>query len=374
MSSVFERNRSFLENLYKRGPFEGHAFLCNPAYIMTRDAAGRDYTLSDRPVAELCEPIIKNYERKIAMTEAVGDDTVPHLDLTTGTHIWAAAFGCSVHTYTNDNPAALPLVRTGAEADRLRAPDLWSSPVLMRVFETARAVTERLGPDAPVGPPDVQTGFDIACQIWNKADIFTALADDAQADSVKRLTAECTALLITFFDAYRAEFPAFSPCHCPDAWAPPGTGIWVSNDECGSISTRHFEEFCLPELIELSEHFGGLGMHCCARADHQLESFRKIPGFYAYNHVATETGYETLLEHFPAADDPVHVLGYWEMDDEVVENLVRSGSPHMRFIFSRDAMAEDEAKRWLEKMRRIEAGAEHGDRAVNRRTNKEDDS
>ena len=351
-----KRNREYLTNLYNRGPFEGHAFLCNPAYEMTRDAQGRDYTISDRRIDDLIGPIIRNFERKSALVDKVGDDSVPHVDLTTGTHIYAAAFGCQVHTYEDDNPCALPLVENAEDADGLEIPDIWSNRYLSRVFEMARAIIDRLGPETPVSPPDMQSGFDIACQIWNKEDIFVALVDETQKESVKRLVRKCTDLLITFFDAYSSEFPSFSPCHCPDAWTPAGMGIWLSNDECGSISNAHFEEFCLPELIELSNHFGGLGMHCCARANHQFESFKKIPGFYAYNHVPTESGYETLVENFNGPDDPVHVLGYWDMDDATVADLIRRGAPHMRFIFSRDAMGVEEARRWLDDMRNLPVG------------------
>lgn len=360
MSSDFSRNEAFLRNIYAKGAFEGHGFLCNPEYEMTRDDRGRDYTLSDRPIAELVEPIIRNYERKRSLSLEVGDDGVPQVDLTTGTHLFAAAFGCEVHTYTDNNPCALPLVTTADEADRLEIPHIWNDRGLVRVFEMAREVSKRLGKDNPVSPPDVQTGFDIACLVWNKEEIFVAMADESQREAVKRLIAVCSELLIAFFDAYAAEFPGFSPCHCPDAWAPPGSGLWVSNDECGSISNAYFEEFCLPELVRLSEHFGGMGMHCCARADHQFNSFKKIPGFYAYNHVPTESGYETLLDNFAGPDDPVHVLGYWDMDDEMVEKLIREGGPYMRFIISRDGMDAEGAKVWLDNMRRIDAAAGGG--------------
>lgn len=46
-----------------------------------------------------------------------------------------------------------------------------------------------------------------------------------------------------------------------------------------------FEEFCLPSLIELSQTFGGMFMHCCANADHQYRSFQKIPNLRGLNRV-----------------------------------------------------------------------------------------
>ena len=33
------------------------------------------------------------------------------------------------------------------------------------------------------------------------------------------------------------------------------------------------DEFCLPELIELSNTFGGVGLHCCANAQHQFAQY-----------------------------------------------------------------------------------------------------
>ena len=73
-------------------------------------------------------------------------------------------------------------------------------------------------------------------------------------------------------------------------------GPWLSNDECGAFSTVMFEELCLPEFVDLAETFGGLGMHCCAGAEHQFESFRKIPGFYTFNRVAAQRGYASLAD------------------------------------------------------------------------------
>jgi hypothetical protein len=55
---------------------------------------------------------------------------------------------------------------------------------------------------------------------------------------------------------------------------------WASNDECGAISPAAFERFRLPKLVDPAESFGGLGMHCCADAEHQFSLFQRIPGFH----------------------------------------------------------------------------------------------
>lgn len=361
MDAAIEGNRRKLDAIYRREQYDGPAFVTNPPYLPLLDAEGRDYTLSDRPVVELAGAIAENYRRRADFLRLVGDDGVPYARMNTATHIYASAFGCQVHVYGDSNPCALPLVRTAAEADRLEIPDIWKSRCLARVFEVAHAVQDELGRDAPLGPPDVQTGFDTACLVWNKEDLYLALMEEEGRAAARRLADKCAALLADFLAAYRAEFPQSSPCHCPDVWAPPGLGPWVSNDECGALSTPLFEELCLPELLELSRRFGSLGMHCCASAEHQFESFKRIPGFYAFNRVAARQGYAPLLEHFPGPRDPVQVLSW--IGDEEITALLQSATPDMRFIFVKGDLQAEEARRWLDSMRDLVATRRRGRRS-----------
>jgi hypothetical protein len=284
--------------------------------------------------------------------------------LTTGTHIYAAAFGCPVHSFDDDMPCALPLVRTAAEADALETPDLWSCPTLYRTFELAAAVLQELGSDTPLAPPDVQTGFDTAALVWNKEDFLLALADPSGQSAVERLVARCARLLERFLLEFRRQFPTCTPCHCPLAWCPPELPPWVSNDECGALGPASFREFCLPELLRLSETFGGLGMHCCADAEHQFPLFGLIPGFYAFNRVPARQGYEPLLEHFSGREAPVHVLA-WVPDAEM-ERLARTATPGTRFVFVHYAAGSGDDSAWLDRMRSV-CPRDRGDVANSRR-------
>jgi len=175
------------------------------------------------------------------------------------------------------------------------------------------------------------------------------MADPLEKDAVKRVASKCAGLLKTFLLEFRKEFPLCSPCHCPEVWALPEMGPWVSNDECGSMSTRMFAEFCLPELIDLSETFGSLGMHCCASAEHQFLSFREIPNFYGFNRVAAQNGYMPILEPLGGPRGPVHVLGW--VSAEETEGLMRDAPADTRFIYNLLGATIDEAKQWLDRMR-----------------------
>lgn len=337
-------NAAFLDNLYRKGPFAGHGYLCQPPWLSSAD--NRDYTLSDRPISEFVPNIVRHYETQVQWLEALGDHAVPIAHLGTGTQLYAAAFGCPVHEYEDSNPAAMPIVRNAAEADKVAEPNVWDCPGLVRVFELAEAVRQELGPDVVLGPPDLQTGFDTAALIWDKSDFYLAML--TEKDAVHRLVRKCGNLLRNFLLELRRQCPTMVPGHCPRAWVPPDLGWWASNDECGAFSTPLFEEFCLPEMIELSETFGGFGMHCCADAEHQFESFKQIPNFYAFNRVPGRQGWDPLLEHFDGPEAPVHVLGW--VDAATVKRFREQADPQTRFVFVYGAPDLDSAKLWLEQV------------------------
>lgn len=353
MKSLIQKNKAFLERMYRRGEVKRHGFICLPELISGHEHPDYFFTTSEKPVENWVPQAVENYTRQCRMLEAVEDDGIPCARIATGTHIYAAAFGCDVNCYPDCPPCALPRVKNAAEADQLEKPDIWKSPTLYRLFEAADLLRKELGPDVFLGPPDMQSGFDTAALVWDKTDFMCAMADPEEKEAVKRLVGKCAALYREFLLAFRKEFPNCVPSHCPPVWCPPDMAPWLSNDECGAMSTEMFEEFCLPELIDLAETFGGLGMHCCANADHQLESFKKIPNFYAFNRVAPGQFYEPLLETYTDGDAPIFVLAW--VSDEKMEKLIREANEHTRFIFVKTKTSVDDARAWLDRVAAVDS-------------------
>ncbi len=342
MDSKTAANMELLRGIYNGTGKEKVAFTSVPPRTCNTIEGIGDYTLSDNPVSDWIPKEIERYREWTDLAEKMSDATVPSASMMTCTHIFATAFGSKVHLQPgNYTPFAMPFLDSVEEAAKLEVPDIWKSPTLYRIFEYGDILRKELGNDVPLGPPDFQTGFDIACLIVDKQELFCAMMQDETKDAVKTLTEKCTQLLINFLRELRKEFPTVHPCHCPTSWAPPEMGPWFSNDECGSLSPELFEEFCLPEMIELSEAFGGFGMHCCARAEHQFGLFNKIPNFYAFNRVPDRVsglGYDPLLEHFSPDTAPVFVLG---TTDEVAEKLLAKAPDGFRFIFCRRGVSLD---------------------------------
>ena len=180
-------NKDRLRALYTDTSISGVAFCVRPSQTPTYELPHGDFTLSHRPVDEWVSWVVTDYERQAAHIEAVGDDAVPVAKLGTGTHIYAAAFGSPVKTFDNDNPCALPFLKTAEEADRVEVPDISACPTLARVFELGQKVQEELGPDVCLGPCDMQTGFDTACLVWDKTELYCAMMLDEERETVKRL-------------------------------------------------------------------------------------------------------------------------------------------------------------------------------------------
>jgi len=219
------------------------------------------------------------YELMCRKTKRVDDDRVPYLSNVTGTEIFAEAFGCRVYRPDNTNPFALPLIHTAAEADGLTPPEL-STSSLAYLFEIGDELCRRGGPDAVMKPVDVQSPMDVVALIWNKADLFMAMVE--APDAVRALAEKVRTLMVAFFDEWFRRYGTTFVAHYPD-YVMKG-GITMSVDEVGAISDEMFRTYFRDELIAFSEHFGGIGIHCCADARHQWGNFRDLPGLKLINH------------------------------------------------------------------------------------------
>lgn len=339
MDKKIKTNMELLRKIYQGIGDEKVAFTCVPRRTLRTFPGKGDYTLTDEPVTELISTEISRYYEWVKLAEKLSDATVPSASMVTGTHVFAVAFGAEVHLQPgNYVPFAMPFINAPETISKLEVPDIWKSPVLYRIFEYGDALRKELGKDVPLAPPDIQTGFDIACLIMDKQELFCAMMREETKDAVKELCTKCSKLLINFLQELRKEFPTMHPCHCPTSWAPPEMGPWFSNDECGSLSPAMFEEFCLPEIIELSKTFGGFGMHCCADAEHQFKLFEQIPGFYAFNRVPGQSrknghGFDPLFESFSPDLAPVFVLSG---DEKLAKTLSPQIQDGFRFIFCRN--------------------------------------
>ena len=220
----------------------------------------------------------QQYEKQTARLAWLDDDSLPYLYLRTGTEIFAEAFGCSVY-YPDDNmPFALPLIHSASEVSSLKIPELSTSSVAY-LFEMADLLVERAGPDALLQIIDIQSPMDIAALIWDKLTFYPALVENPEA--VLELADKVKQFFITVLDAWFERYGEEFIAHYPAYYMP--KGITLSEDEVGAVSRQIYDDLFLPELTELSQRYGGMGVHCCAHAKHQWDGFKAIPDLRLLN-------------------------------------------------------------------------------------------
>ena len=218
------------------------------------------------------------YQQQLNQMEWLEDDTIPFLDMYTGTEIFAAAFGCKVYYPDQDMPFAMPLIHSYEEVGQVQTPDL-DAPVIDILFQMADELQRRAGPGALLRMVDLQTPMDIAALIWDKTTFYPALLQ--QPDAVRQLSHQVLVFMTRFLDAWFSRYGRAFISHYPDYYMP--YGITLSEDEIGAVSGKVFNNLFLPELVELSEYFGQIGIHCCAHARHQWSNLLKVPNLVLLN-------------------------------------------------------------------------------------------
>jgi len=228
--------------------------------------------------AERIEAAWQAYLRMLDRVEWLDDDLVPYLPVNTGTEIFAEALGCEVYRPDDNNPFAIPFVKTARDAERIRTPRLEDTP-LMLLFEIADELRRRGGPDGLLKMVDMQSPMDIVAQIWDKTDLFVAMLETP--DAVIDLATKARTLQMAFLDAWFGRYGTEHIAHYPDYYV--RKGVTMSVDEVGSVNPRMFGRFFLDELNALSERYGGLGVHCCANSEHQWPGFAQVKGLRLIN-------------------------------------------------------------------------------------------
>ncbi len=241
------------------------------------------------------------YNRMVERLHWLDDDSIPYLDVYTGTEIFAEAFGCRVH-YSNDNmPFALPRVETWQEAEKLKIPELATSP-LARLLEMMSSLRQKAGEQALVKMVDMQSPMDISALIWDKNAFYAAMVESPEA--VIDLSSRVSEFLVQFLDTWYQEFGRSFLAHYPDFYVP--YGITLSEDEIGVVNPAMFDQFFLPELVALSKRYGQIGIHCCAHARHQWSNLLKIPGLFMLNLVQPEPVVKEAYRYFGAHCAQMH--------------------------------------------------------------------
>jgi hypothetical protein len=288
--------------------------------------------------------VVSHYNWQAGQALWLDDDKVPHLDFSTGTEIFAEAFGCTVHRPKNNMPFALPLVFNASEASRLKTPEL-SASTLAYLFDMADDAIALAGKGIPLRLPDVQSPMDIAALIWEKSDFYVAMIEDPEA--VRELAGKVRNLLTAFLDEWFRRYGTGFVAHYPPYFME--GGMTLSEDEVGAVNAAMFEAFFLPELVSLSNRYGGIGMHCCANSRHQWPGFRRIPNLRLLNIVQPA---DVVADAFPFFNG--HVAQWHACTGEAPPfNMLEGLHPETHLVLETSADTREEAIRLAEYLKTL---------------------
>jgi hypothetical protein len=289
--------------------------------------------------------ILENYYKRLEASSWLNDDSIPYIDMLTGTELFAEAFGCKVH-YPKDNmPFALPLVSNSAEASKIQVPDLWNCS-LTYLFEMADELKEKAGESALLRLVDIQSPMDIAALIWDKNDFYIALIEEPEA--VKELAEKVKIFLTQFLDEWFRRYGREFIAHYPDYFIP--YGVTLSEDEIGAVNSKMFQDLFFPELTYLSERYGSIGMHCCADSMHQWNGLKNVPNLKLLNLVRPTNQLTKAYKTFEAVTTQMHS---WYGHGNEPEAWINSLPQNAHVVFQCTANNKEDALRLCEKFKML---------------------
>ncbi|MDR2572169.1 MAG: hypothetical protein LBD23_17985 [Oscillospiraceae bacterium] len=292
------------------------------------------------------------YEWQIKNVESYEDDSLPFLFPVTGTEIFAEAFGCNVIYPENNMPFALPLVSDSSAATKLKVPKLEDTPLMM-LFDIADELRHFAGSDALIRLPDVQCPIDVSALIWDKNDFFLTMIDKPEA--IHELAGKIKELQIAFFDEWFKRYGTTFIAHFPNYYM--DGGITMSVDELGCVSPQMFREFFTGEINDLSQRYGGVGIHTCADSIRQWDNLKQIDGLKLLNIHYDKSDIFTAFDLFKDKCAQMHCIldmktTVHNMTPDEVENRLPQ---FCKVVIPLEARDLDHAKNLAEKYRMLSA-------------------
>jgi len=214
----------------------------------------------------------------------IDDDYVPYLIPWYGTGVLSSCFGCQIkfpEDSRNDPMVVTPCVKEIKDIFKLKTPDFYNDGLAPRVIETIDYM--RKHSSFPVSLTDMQGPLDTLGQMCGHSRLYIWMYEEPQM--VHELLDLVTDAFIEWVKVQKKHTgePLDQGYGLEGVWAPPGVGIWESDDDLIAVSPRLYEEFIVPRLSKIFNTFKGGIIHYCGNGSHQIENFLKVKGLRAIN-------------------------------------------------------------------------------------------
>lgn len=317
MSAALDRARDFLQGRI-RGPLV--SFPHQPDYRQNPDP--------EAMVASACEIILKD------MTSGE-PDVVPSFFADFGTVSTAALFGGKRIPARDGGAIHIEAVAQSVDDLLNLTPCAFEDSDYQLALDLYRKVCDRLETDDLfIRTPDFQGPLNTLALLIDQTEMMVAMIE--RPDDIKMVLDRITRTLIDYTGAFRE---AIGPAKVigniwPFIILPDGKGVGITQDYLPLLGPEQYAEFELPLLKRISDHFGGVYIHCCGKYGQHLpilaSSGLKIWGLeFHYPETRVEDMFETFGD--TVAFTP-YVAPTGQQEFPTLAAMVRSwrGKPHLK--------------------------------------------
>ena len=194
-----------------------------------------------------------------------------------GVGIYAAAYGCKYIWHGNESPQVLPIYHSLDDVRGVKHPSICECEEMSATLDMIRYFKEQTGGMLDISMTDTQSPNDTGSMILDTTEFFAATLDEPEL--LDPLLNSITRLIIEFSERQMeiiGENLALPGHIMPSSRE--GSGISVSDDNMTFISPRSYIDTCRTYNTKLSDHFGGVAIHTCGNAGHNLELLRDTRG------------------------------------------------------------------------------------------------
>jgi len=247
------------------------------------ELAREDLGYSIKQIALQKECMLTQQLRNITLSSRLDTDYVPYLEPWICVPIHVEPFGAKIKFMEDEWPSAYPVITDNAQdVYKLKPKKVWESDLWARLRGIIEFFQSNTRGDIPIALTDPQGPFTNASLLWQTDEFFAACYTHPK--QVHHIMDILTDSFIEYTDAQLKiiDNPAYPGHSFP--LGETGSGISISDDNSVMISLQMFEEFNLPYLNRISEHYNGLYYHSCGDYMKVLPSIMKIKKLRAVNY------------------------------------------------------------------------------------------
>jgi len=162
-----------------------------------------------------------------------------------------------------------------SDIDRLPAPSIEKGTFAHQWLETQTYLLEETEGCMPIHVVDMQSPVEVCAKMWGYDAFFIAAYEEPEY--CHRFMGKLTEAFILFWEAQQN---LLGDCFVGNHlwgwnWAPKNNGVSLSADGMVMVSADFFEEFFLPSIRRIGEHFGGATVHSCGDFSHVMSCLMK---------------------------------------------------------------------------------------------------